>query len=57
MFTILYVYTDLTSEYETIDSIVDALTACANHLNNPDCFSVTMWDDKERMIIFDYERW
>ena len=56
MYQVIRGYNDFTSTSEHTDSITSALTAAAIYLEDPDCFTVKIYDEKNEKIVLDYYR-
>lgn len=56
MYQVIRGYNDFTSMTEHTDSITSALTAAAIYLEDPDCFTVKIYDVKNEKIVLDYYR-
>ena len=56
MYQIIRGYNDFTSMTERTDSITRALSAAAIYLEDPDCFTVKIFDEKNEKIVLDYYR-
>lgn len=56
MYQVIRAYNDFTSASEHTDSIINALTAAAIYLEDPDCFTVKIVDVKNEKIVMDYYR-
>ena len=56
MYVILRAYSDLCSQTETTNSIINALNACAIYLEDPDCLFIKIWNKVTGALILDYMR-
>ena len=54
MYTILRIYSDFVSATEKTDAIINAFSACAIYLEDPDCIGVKVWNTNSGEIIVDY---